>query len=302
MWHYDEVGHTQEAKKELLATVQFEETSDVLNTVKPTRLLRRILEISTDDSANDLVLDYFAGSGTTGHAVIDKNREDEGDRRYVLVEMGDYFDSIMMPRLKRAVFTNEWENCTPESRNGQSHAIKYHRLESYEDALNNIKVEKPDTELDLIDRFDDYAFHYMLPTETRESETLLAPEAFEKPFDYTLRIQHGMESPTAREVDLESTFNYLIGLEVETRRVYEHQGRRYVVVTGQVEREQSIEEVMVVWRNRGDLDLGEEKEWAADTLPVGPFDTVYVNGPSHIHGKAEPTEIVFRERMDPAAG
>jgi adenine-specific DNA-methyltransferase len=302
MWHYDEVGHTQEAKKELLATVEFEETEDVLNTVKPTRLLQRILEISTDTSSNEIVLDYFAGSGTTGHAVIDKNRDDEGDRRYVLVEMGDYFDSIMMPRLKRAVFTNEWEDCIPESRNGQSHVIKYHRLESYEDALNNIKVEKPDTELDLMDRFDDYALHYMLPTETHESETLLAPEAFEKPFDYTLRIQHGMESPTAREVDLESTFNYLIGLEVETRRVYEHQGRRYVAVTGQVEREQSIEEIMVVWRDRGDLDLGEEKEWAADMLPDGPFDTVYVNGPSHIHGKAEPTEIVFRERMDPAAG
>jgi adenine-specific DNA-methyltransferase len=111
-----------------------------------------------------------------------------------------------------------------------------------------------------------------------------------------------MESPTAREVDLESTFNYLIGLEVSTRRVYGHQDRRYVVVTGQVEREQAIDEVMVVWRNRGDLDLAEEKEWAADTLPDGPFDTVYVNGPSHIRGKAEPTEIVFRERMDPAAG
>jgi adenine-specific DNA-methyltransferase len=107
-----------------------------------------------------------------------------------------------------------------------------------------------------------------------------------------------MESPTAREVDLESTFNYLIGLEVRARRVYEHQDRRYVVVTGSIEREQSIDEVMVVWRNCGDLNLNKEKSWARETLPDGPFDTVYVNGPSHIHSKATPTEIPFRERME----
>ena len=111
-----------------------------------------------------------------------------------------------------------------------------------------------------------------------------------------------MKSPTTHPVDLEATFNYLIGLIVQTRIAYAHQDRRYVVVTGTVEQEQSMEEVMVVWRDQDDLDLSEEKTWAAETLPEGPFDRVYVNGPSHIHGKAEPLEIVFRERMDPAAG
>jgi adenine specific DNA methylase Mod len=273
----------------------------VIQFPKPTELIRSLIE--QQDNRESIVLDFFAGAGPTGESVMQLNdQSEESNRKYILVEVGDHFDAALIPRLKKSAFTGDWEEGVPESPNGQSHVIKYHRLESYEDALNNIKVEKPDTDLDLMDRFDDYALHYMLPMETRESETLLAPDAFEKPFDYTLRIQHGMESPTAREVDLESTFNYLIGLEVETRRVYEHQDRRYVVVTGQVEREQSIEEVMVVWRDRGDLDLGDEKEWAADTLPDGPFDTVYVNGPSHIYGKAEPTEIVFRERMDPAAG
>jgi adenine-specific DNA-methyltransferase len=142
----------------------------------------------------------------------------------------------------------------------------------------------------------------MLPHETRDSETLLAPDAFQHPFDYTLQIQHGMESPSAHPVDLESTFNYLIGLEVEARRVYEHQDRRYVVVTGTVEKEQSIDTVMIVWRNQDDLDLDTEKVWAAETLPNGPFDTVYANGTSHIHGQAEPLEIEFKRRMDPAVG
>ena len=221
--------------------------------------------------------------------------------KYILVEMGDYFDTVLLPRLKKVAFSSEWKEGVPQGSDGMRHVIQYHRLESYEDALNNIAVVKPSGELDLADRFDDYALHYMLPTETRESETLLASDAFERPFEYTLRIQHGMESPAAHAVDLESTFNYLIGLHVQTRHVYEHQDRRYVVVTGQVEQEQSIDTVMIVWRNQEDLDLESEEAWATKTLPAGPFDTVYVNGPSFIHGKAEPLEITFRERMDPGA-
>jgi len=295
IWTYDKAGHNQDAVREiqgLFSGINFPSP-------KPTKLLKRVMQVG----GGDIVLDYFAGSGTTGHAVMEMNQDEEvdgDDRKYVLVEMGDYFDTVMLPRLKKIAFANEWDEGVPQARDGQSHILQYHRLESYEDTLNNIQIKEP--EPSLIDRFDDYALCYMLPHETRESETLLAPDAFERPLEYTLRIQHGMESPTAREVDLESTFNYLIGLEVRARRVYEHQDRRYIVVTGTVEQEQSIEEVMVVWRNQEGLDLTAEKEWAVETLPDDPFDSVYVNGPSHIYGKAEPTEITFRERMDPAAG
>jgi len=259
------------------------------------------MEITLDTLESDqLVLDYFAGSGTTADAIVQLNKKNSTSNGYILVEMGGYFDGLLMPRLKKTVFANEWKNGVPQSRDGLSHVIQYHRLESYEDALNNIKVEAPAGEFDLQDRFGDYALQYMLDAETVGSETLLTTDAFETPFDYTLQIQHGMESPKTHPVDLEATFNYLIGLTVRTRVAYEHQDRRYVVVTGTVEQEQSIDEVMVVWRNQEDLDLAAEKAWAAETLPQSPFDRVYVNGPSHIYGQAEPLEIVFRERMDPA--
>jgi adenine-specific DNA-methyltransferase len=74
LWLYGDVGHTQEAKKELLSIVEFQKTEDVLNTVKPTRLICRILEVATDPTDNNLIIDFFAGSGTTGDAVIRKNR------------------------------------------------------------------------------------------------------------------------------------------------------------------------------------------------------------------------------------
>ncbi len=87
LWTHDEVGHTQEAKKELIEFVKFENTDNVLDTVKPTRLIQRMLQIATDPQANDIVLDFFAGSGPTAHAVLKQNREDGGNRRFVLVQL-----------------------------------------------------------------------------------------------------------------------------------------------------------------------------------------------------------------------
>ena len=87
LWKFEEVGHTQEAKEELLRFVEFEHTENVLNSVKPSRLIRRILQIATSANNNDLVLDFFSGSGTTGHAVIAQNEEDDGDRRFILVQL-----------------------------------------------------------------------------------------------------------------------------------------------------------------------------------------------------------------------
>ena len=101
LWPHAEVGHTQEAKKELVSVLDFERSEDVFNTVKPTGLIRRILEIATD--RDSIVLDSFAGSGTTAHAVLALNQEDGGNRRFVLIECEDYADSITAERVRRVI-------------------------------------------------------------------------------------------------------------------------------------------------------------------------------------------------------
>ena len=87
LWPYGDVGHTQEGKRELLDLVEFQNSDDVFITPKPTRLIQRILQIATDPDS--LILDSFAGSGTTGHAVLKQNAEDGGHRRFILVEMDE---------------------------------------------------------------------------------------------------------------------------------------------------------------------------------------------------------------------
>ena len=86
-WSFHEVGHTQEAKKELNKYVPIEHTQNVLNTVKPTRLIQRMLQIATSKDDADIVLDFFAGSGPTLHAVLKQNHEDGGNRRCIMVQI-----------------------------------------------------------------------------------------------------------------------------------------------------------------------------------------------------------------------
>lgn len=86
-WPFSVVGHTQDAKKELLKYVEFEHTENVLNSVKPTKLIRHILKIGAQKDSHDIVLDFFAGSAPTAHSVLTQNLEDHGNRKFVSVQL-----------------------------------------------------------------------------------------------------------------------------------------------------------------------------------------------------------------------
>lgn len=98
LWPYSDVGHTDEAKKEVKNI--FEGVAPI-ETPKPTRLIERILRIASAPDA--IILDSFAGSGTTAHAVLNINKADGGNRKFILVEMMDYADSITAERVKRVI-------------------------------------------------------------------------------------------------------------------------------------------------------------------------------------------------------
>lgn len=97
IWKYEDVSHSQEGKKELNRII----SGNIFDTPKPSLLLEKVFQIATDKDS--IILDSFSGSGTTAHAVLNLNKEDEGNRKFILVEMEDYANDITAERVKRVI-------------------------------------------------------------------------------------------------------------------------------------------------------------------------------------------------------
>jgi adenine-specific DNA-methyltransferase len=189
----------------------------------------RVAGVFSDQDSS--ILDYFAGSGTTGHAVINLNREDGGQRKFILVEMGDYFDTVLLPRLKKVTFTPEWKDgkpkrlATTEEAERSPRIMKVLRLESYEDALNNLELRRTEAQDQLLlapetqgadGLKEQYLLKYQLEVESRGSPSLLNIRAFADPTAYKLKVKRpGSDETREVNVDLLETFNWLIGLTVQ---------------------------------------------------------------------------------------
>ena len=236
---------------------------------------------------NSLILDYFAGSGTTAHAVINLNREDNGNRQYILVEQGEYFDTVLKPRVQKVIYSENWKDGKPvpsekpsDGLNGVSQIVKVLKLESYEDTLNNLQLQRSD----LLDSLPeqarhDYLLHYMLDIESRDS--LLNVSHFAKPFDYGLNISSDSAGAYDwQKVDLVETFNYLIGatvIGVDDKR--SEQG--FVAVECRLPNQHTDEKTLIFWRDCERIGY-DELQQHFDRLGINPADSeysqVYVNG------------------------
>lgn len=101
LWHWSEVGHTQEAKREILKI--FADEDDIFISPKPSRLIERVVSIGSKPQGQQIILDSFAGSGTTAHAVLAANARDGGNRRFILVEGEGYADNLTAERVRRVI-------------------------------------------------------------------------------------------------------------------------------------------------------------------------------------------------------
>ncbi|MCK6506910.1 hypothetical protein L6R53_26660 [Myxococcota bacterium] len=265
--------------------------------------------VAVRENEKATVLDFFAGSGTTGHAVLALNREDGGDRRFVLVEMGEHFDTALVPRILKATYSKDWKDGKPVDRKSVSALYKIIRLESYDDTLENIALERPNDRQEALfggggttGVGKDYLIRYMLHMEAGRS--LLDKERFATPFDYRIRAlvtkrdEQGASWSAVEEtpVDLVETFNYLLGLRVKTMRPLGRDGdmakARYVEGVRRDSRGDWCIKVLVVWRDCSKVDdqalddlfaRAQFTEAGADGRRyIADFDEVYVNGDNRL--------------------
>ena len=217
--------------------------------------------------------------------------------------MGEYFDKVTKPRIQKVIYSKDWKDGKPVSREGSSHIFKYMKLESYEDALNNLKQK--DTKLIKIaletaseSVNEKYMLSYMMDFEYGDS--LLNVDMFKNPFDYKMKISNGTETKIVN-VDLVETFNYLIGLNVRT--IYTSNG--FKVIEGYNRKD---ENVLVIWRNlqeKSNDTLDELFTKLRVNLRDYEFDRIYVNGDNNLDNlkldsdswKVTLIEEEFKKRM-----
>ena len=266
---------------------------------KPKELIEYLIKITNTKTT---VLDFFAGSGTTGQAIIDLNRIDNEHRKYLLIDMGEYFNNILKPRIQKVIYSDSWKNGKPISKNGISQIFKYFKLESYEDTLNNLEFKKTEKQQKTLDFHpeakEDYMLNYSLDVESQDS--LLNIDTFSTPFDYKLKIATSSVGETKETaIDLIETFNYLLGLVVKRMEMI----RDYIIIEGQ---NLKGDKILIIWRDgQSNEELNKFFETMAWSSKDREFDIIYVNGDNNLdnlrkdedHHKVKLIEQEFKRLM-----
>ena len=330
VWHHKLTGTTDDGGN--IVKALFGRT--VFDNPKPPSLVERALALSPVSSGSLLALDHFAGSGTTGHAVINLNREDGGHRKFILVEMGNYFDTVLLPRIKKITFTPEWKDGKPkrpamiEEAERSPRIVKVVRLESYEDALNNLETRRTDKQQLLLDDpkaqgtgglKERYILRYMLDVETRGSQSLLNVQAFADPTAYRLKVKRpGSDESREVNADLLETFNWLIGLTVRHIAAprtfsarFERDGEKRLRLKGRLKQEADGpywfrtvtgatpdgRRTLVIWRKltgepeQDNLVLDEWFTRQGYSARDSEFDLIYVNSGNNLENLKTPDDL-----------
>lgn len=272
----------------LLANMGLDE---LISYPKPLNLATSILY--ANQLKNDLVLDCFAGSGTTAHGLINLNREYNLSNSYILIEQSDNVHKAIKPRIQKVIYSSDWLNGKPTNpESGISHCLKVVKLESYEDTLNNLELVRKGAQQTLLaeqqastkpedqNAYSDYLMHYMLELESKDS--LLNVKDFLKPFSYQMNITTDSAGAFERKnIDLVETFNYLIGLNVQ---IVDYQLERgYVTVEGLL---RTGEKTLILWRDCEKIGYKDLDDLLQKRLKVNPKDKeyklIYINGDHNI--------------------
>ena len=257
-----------------------------------------------------------------------------GQRKFILVEMGDYLETVLLPRIKKVTFTPEWKDgrpkrlATPEEATRSPRIVKVVRLESYEDALNNLEIRRTDKQQLLLDApeaqgadglREQYILRYMLDVETRGSQSLLNVQAFTDPTAYKLKIKRpGSDESREVDVDLLETFNWLIGLTVRHiaapqtfSGTFERDSEKRLRLKGHLKQEADGpywfrtvtgttpdgRRTLVIWRKltgepeHDNLVLDEWFTRQGYSARDSEFDLIYVNGDNNLENLKTPDDL-----------
>ena len=203
-------------------------------------LLQRVIECGS--KRNDIILDFFLGSGTTVAVAHKLNR------KWIGIELGNQFENFILPRMKTVLKGDKTGiSKTMEISNGGF--FKYHYFENFEDTLENLEF---------------------YPHFCKLSPNL---DNVEDPFNFSINVLKNDRILT-KKVDLVETFNYLLGIHVEKVIKKDHNGRIYVIVKGKID----SDNVIVIWRSVIGLEFNEDKKIIKSYINEDNYHYLYING------------------------
>lgn len=194
---------------------------------KAVSLIKDFISLANTDK-NSIILDFFSWSWTTGHAVIELNKEDNWNRKYIWVEMWEYFDTVTKPRIQKVIYSSNWKNKIPEKNYGSSQILKYQVLEQYEDMLDKLEIDTEEFPAWL-----DIKYLYK-----KEEIKLKSNLDLRKPFENNY-IYGKTKKQT--QIDLIETYNYAKGNNIENIKTFEIAWKYYKCV--------KIWNILQIWRN-----------------------------------------------------
>lgn len=222
---------------------------------------------ATEDDA--LVIDFFAGSGTTAHAVLQMNATSDTNTRFLVVEVNKYFEAVTLPRIKKVSASLDWDGGTAQKITGPGAFVRVQSLEQYDDTLESLDAGINEGESgELLFQDPAFALRYRLDKTSRALYCCV--DRFSSPFGYQLKRAVGGGEAQSCEVDLVESVPYLLGMDV-SRLYRETQG---VVILGSNRRGQSV---AVFFR---DCTAKDSALWVAGKLAQHPADRVYTNDPA----------------------
>ena len=254
---------------------------------KPVRAAEYVVNFLAP-KGDEVVADFFAGSGTTAHAVLNVNKSDGGNRKFLLAEMAQDMGTAA-DRLKKCVYSASWTGNGVDRASGSSCFVRYQKLESYDDALQNIRFVRTKTQQQLVEQNDSvresYLLNYVLSAEASGSSSRLNVQAFDHPFEYVLNVAtDSVGETTDATVDLVETFNWLLGLQVLEKDVI----RGFHIVTGRLPghgNSENGDKALIIWRDTTENPNAKLDEFCQkwDVRPLdGEFDVIYVNGDNNL--------------------
>ncbi|MDP2823460.1 MAG: site-specific DNA-methyltransferase [Sulfuritalea sp.] len=231
-------------------------------------------------------LDIFGGSGTTAHALMALNSDDDGKRKFILVEANDYFETVTVRRIKKVAYSLDWDEGIAQGSDGSGGFVRLQQLEQYDDTLESLDAEINEGDSgDLLFENAAFALRYRLDKTTRA--LYCGVDRFSSPFGYRLKRAEGGGEARPCEVDLVESIPYLLGMDVN--RLYRES--RGVVILGRNRRGQSV---AVFFR---DCVAEDSAQWVADKLAQHPADRVYSNDPAGLSfegcDRLEAIEAIF---------